>query len=124
METPGRPKFLGNPDVLMPCSLTPAGPIRQAIQRDRRGPRSQHDEGSPRFGTFGAQWHGLGTGCLRFARWVTPEDARLASGCWPLYQAGLITRRVPTKGFRDASYIASSFPQLLGAGYVPFPLLS
>ena len=71
METPGRPKFLENPGVLMPCSLTPAGPTRQAIQRERRGPRSQHDEGSPRFGNFGAQWPGLGTGCLRFARWVT-----------------------------------------------------
>jgi hypothetical protein len=55
METAGRPKFLGNPDVLMPCSLTPAGPTRQAIQRERRGPRSQHDEGSPPFGNFGAQ---------------------------------------------------------------------
>jgi hypothetical protein len=71
METAGRPKFLANPDVLMPCSLTPAGPTRQAIQRRRHGPCSQHDEGSPRFGNFGAQWHGLGTGCLRFARWVT-----------------------------------------------------
>ena len=46
METAGRPKFLGNPDVLAPCSLTPAEPTRQAIQRGRRGPRSQHDEGS------------------------------------------------------------------------------
>jgi hypothetical protein len=27
-------------------------------------------------------------------------------------RAGLVTRRVPTKGFRDASYIASSFPKL------------
>jgi len=30
----------------------------------------------------------------------------------------LITRRVPTKGFRDVPYIASSFPKLLGAGRV------
>ena len=118
METAGRPKFLGNPDVLMPCSLTPAGPTRQALQRRQRGPRSQHDEGSPRFGNFGAQWHGLGTGCLRFAVRLTPPHARLASGCWPLYQTGLNTRRVPTKGFRDASYIAFSFPKLLGAGRV------
>ena len=29
-----------------------------------------------------------------------------------LYQAGLVTRRVPTKGFQDASYISSSFPKL------------
>jgi hypothetical protein len=32
-----------------------------------------------------------------------------------LYQTGLVTRRVPTKGFRDASYIASPLPKLLGA---------
>jgi hypothetical protein len=118
METAGRPKFLENSDVLRPCSLTPAGPTHQAIQCSRRGPRSQHDEGSPRFDNFGAPWHGLGTHCLRFAVRLTPPHARLASGCWPLYQAGLVTRRVPTKGFRDASYIASSFPKLLGAGCV------
>ena len=29
-----------------------------------------------------AQWHGLGTGCLRFARAITGQDTRLASGCW------------------------------------------
>ena len=29
-----------------------------------------------------------------------------------LYQAGLVTRRVPTKGFQDESYISSSFPKL------------
>ena len=44
--------------------------------------------------------------------------------CWllaRLYQAGLVTRRVSTKGFRDASYITSSFPKLLGAVNVPVP---
>jgi hypothetical protein len=29
-----------------------------------------------------------------------------------LYRTGLITRRVPTKGFRVASYISSPFPKL------------
>jgi hypothetical protein len=37
-----------------------------------------------------------------------------------LYQAGLATRRVPTKGFRNGPYITSSFPKLLGANDVPF----
>ena len=32
---------------------------------------------------FGAEWAGSDTRCLRFARWVAPQDARLASGCWP-----------------------------------------
>jgi len=39
-------------------------------------------------------------------------DARLASRCCPLYGTGLVTRRIPTKGFRVASYISSSFPKL------------
>jgi hypothetical protein len=30
---------------------------------------------------FGAQSHGLGTGCLRFVLAVTRHDAKLASGC-------------------------------------------
>jgi hypothetical protein len=118
METAGRPKFLGNPDVLMPCSLTPAGPTRQAIQRSRRGPRSHHDEGS-----HDSVISGLNGTASALAVYASPaglpaEDARLASGCWPLYQAGLPTRRVPTKGFCDVSYIAFSFPKLLGAGRV------
>ena len=32
--------------VPLPCSPTPAGPTHQAIAMRRRGPRSQHDEGS------------------------------------------------------------------------------
>src|SRR5437588_12036775 len=47
------------------------------------------------------------------------QDSLLAAG--QLYQTGLVTRRVPTKGFRDASYIAFSFPKLLGANEVPEP---
>ena len=49
---------------------------------------------------------------------VWDADADFESG--RLYQTGLVTRRVPTKGFRDASYIAFSFPKLLGAVNVPF----
>jgi hypothetical protein len=32
---------------------------------------------------LGAQSHGLGTRCLRFARTITGQDARLATGYWP-----------------------------------------
>src|SRR6266478_7128981 len=31
METTGSPRFLENPDVLLPCSPTPAGPTHQAF---------------------------------------------------------------------------------------------
>jgi hypothetical protein len=101
-----------NPCVPMPCSPTPAGPTRQAIRRSRRGPRYVHNEGSHDNNSFGAQSHGLGTCCLRFVTCLATGDARLASRCWPLYGAGLVTRRIPTKGFRTASYISSSLLKL------------
>jgi hypothetical protein len=44
-------------------------------------------------GNFGAQWHGFGTGCLRFARWVTRTGRK--TRFWllaKLYQTGLVTR--------------------------------
>lgn len=43
----------------------------------------------------------LGTGCLRFAGWVTPPPRKTRfRSLARRYRAGLITRRVPTKGFR------------------------
>jgi hypothetical protein len=71
-------------------------------------PRRLHTRGN-----FGAQSHGLGTRCLRFARWVarTRRQTRFRLLA-KLSRAGLVTRRVPTKGFLDASYISSSFPKL------------
>ncbi len=121
METAGRPKFLENPGVLMPCSLTPAGPPHQAVQRARLGPRSYHDEGSHELVISGLNGTAGALAVYASPAGLPAEDARLASGCWPLYQAGLLTRRVPTKGFPDASYIISPFPKLLGAGNDPSP---
>jgi hypothetical protein len=99
-DDPGSPRFLKNPCVPTPCSSTPAGPTRQALRRRQRGPRAVHDEGSHDNHSFGAQSHGLGTRCLRFAVGVASPHARLASGCW-LGFAGRdsLTRRVPMKGF-------------------------
>jgi hypothetical protein len=74
----------------------------------QHGPRWMDGEGSRDMGDFGAQSHGLGTRCLRFVRWVAPPGRK--TRFWlltRLYQTGLATRRVPTKGFRDALYIAS-----------------
>ena len=90
----------GTPSVLLPCSPTPAGPTHQAITMRRRGPRCVHDEGS-RVRTFEAQSHGFGTGCLRFAVQVThtPRKTRFRLLA-KLFRTGLITRRVPSKGFK------------------------
>src|SRR5262249_23755263 len=38
VETMGSLRFLGNPRVLMPCSLTPAGPTCQAIRHADAAP--------------------------------------------------------------------------------------
>jgi hypothetical protein len=84
METPGRPKFLGNPDVPAPCSSTPARPtLPQASTVGRHGPTHRLPRGLSTRGNFGAQSHGIGTRCLRFAVRITPPHARLASGCGP-----------------------------------------
>jgi len=65
----------------------------------RRGPRCVHDEGS-HIRTFEAQSHGFGTGCLRFAGRVTPTPRKTRFRLLArLFRTGLITRRVPSKGF-------------------------
>jgi hypothetical protein len=58
--------FPGNPNVLLPCSPTPAGPRRLAFTALRCCPRHSNNEGSNVAVNFGAQSHGFGTGCLRF----------------------------------------------------------
>lgn len=90
----------GTPIVLLPCSSTPVGPTHQALAMRRRGPRCVHDEGS-RIRTFEAQSHGFGTGCLRFAGRVAPTPRKTRFRLLAkLSRTGLITRRVPSKGFK------------------------
>jgi hypothetical protein len=89
METAGRPKFLGNPLVLAPCSLTPARPTCQAFTAGRHGPTYQERRGLSTKSNFGAPSHGIGTHCLRFNHCVATTVARLASGCWPALPDGI-----------------------------------
>src|SRR5712692_1136946 len=116
METTGPPKFLGNPRVPMPCSQTPAGPHAPGHSARQHGPRYVNGEGNPRQVPFGAQSHGLGTRCLRFAAPVTgaPRQTRFRSLA-RVSRMGLVTHRVPQRGFRSNPYTPSSFPKLLGA---------
>jgi len=69
---------------------------------------------APAGSTLEAQSHGLGTGCLRFVRWVTPPGRKTRFRLLAkLYRVGLATHRIPTKGFRDNLFL---LPQaLLGA---------
>ena len=76
METTGSPKFLGNPDCALALLSDPGGPTHSGHALvPRHGPRDVHDEGS-RSCNFGAQSHGFGTGCLRFAGRVAPPPRK------------------------------------------------
>jgi hypothetical protein len=112
VETTGSPTFLGSPApiVLLPCSPTPAGPTHQATTTRRHGPRADHDEGSC-IRPFGAQSHGFGTGCLRFAGRVTPTPRKTRFRLLArLFRTGLVTRRVPSKGFEVYPTSQPPFP--------------
>jgi hypothetical protein len=102
----------GTPIVLLPCSSTPAGSTCLAIATRRRGPRIDHSEDSYN-ATFEAQSHSFGTRYLRFAGRVTPTPRKTRfRPPAKLYRTGLVTRKVPAKGFKLTSCQSSSFPKL------------
>jgi hypothetical protein len=99
VETTGSPTFLGNPDCALALLFDPGRTAASGHTMRRRGPRCVHDEGS-RIRTFEAQSHGFGTGCLRFAGRVAPTPRKTRFRLWArLFRTGLVTRRVPSKGF-------------------------
>ena len=110
----GRPKFLEDPGVPMPCSSTPAGPdapghcgalTRPPVRQGRRLAAGRYLE---------AQWHGLGTGCLRFAVALTvppTQDSLPAAG--QALPGGIGYPQGPYERFpRCSRYIFSSSPKL------------
>jgi hypothetical protein len=112
LETAGTPKFLGNPCVPMPCSSTPAGPMHQAIRRTSTAPALEPRRRLPTMKKISGLYHTASA----LAAYASPtwlpsrtQDSLLAVG--QLYEAGLVTRRTPTKGFDDDPYILSSFPR-------------
>src|SRR5262249_1972730 len=120
VETAGRPKFLGNPRVPMPCSLTPAGPPQQALALRRRGPPTFNNEGSSRevisglYGTASALAVYASPGGLPHRA----QDSLLVAG--QALPGGIRTRRVPTKGFQGVLVTSfPPFPSFLGAVNVP-----
>jgi hypothetical protein len=128
-EAAGPPRFLGNPIVHMPRSLTPVGLSRQAISALPFCLPSFLQRRLPRREPFGAESHGLHTRCLRFAARVTRSDTRLASGCWPGFAgrdwlpAGsqcrvseLVTSHPPCPGFAWRTRISSRSSADVGTG--------
>ena len=96
----GPPRFLG--DLRERAPFSDPGGTACARPLRRRGAAFRHvnNVGSREFNHFGAQSHGPFTHCLRFAAPVarTPRKTHfrpLARLC----RTGLVTRRVPTKGF-------------------------
>lgn len=113
METSGVPRFLENPDMLLPCSSTPAGPTHQALTMHRRGPRSRNDRGSQRKVISGLNRTASALAVYASSRPVTrPRRKTRFRVLAKLSRAGLITRRIPTRGFDGASYIIPSSPRL------------
>jgi hypothetical protein len=78
----GRPKFLGNPHVPLPCSRTPAGSEPPGHKVARRGPRLAKTEGYPRVsqsrGSMARLQHSLSV--LHQSRPFSEGDARLSVG--------------------------------------------
>jgi len=84
----------------------------QTHARAPHGPRYFDDEGS-HGATFEARCQGLPTRCLRFAGRVTSSQRKTRFRVRVrLSWAGLITRRVPMKGFRCMIYMPPPFPSL------------
>src|SRR3954468_16125221 len=107
----GPPRFLGDPRERAPFS-DPGG-IADARPWRRRDAafRSEDNVGSRELNDFGAPWRGPLTRCLRFAAPVarTPRKTRsrlLAKLC----RTGLVTRKVPTKGFRLRFPLSQALP--------------
>ena len=113
-EQTGLPGSWGTPRWPRRLLKTPAGPPSPASTGGQARPPHARTAGAPAMRpNFGAEWAGSDTRCLRFARWVTPQDARLASGCWPDSAGWALC---PTGFLRKVSSMLptslSSFPRL------------
>jgi hypothetical protein len=120
MEARGRPKFLENPRVPMPCSSTPAGSNHQAPAVVERGPRAGKDEDSQQ-----EVISGLYRTASALTVYASPDgsprrtqDSFLAAG--QALPGGIRTRRVPAKSFRNVPTLLPPFPSFLAQ--CPSPL--
>jgi hypothetical protein len=109
-QVPGKPQRLLCHVLRLRQDCTPL-----TIAVRQHGPRLGNGEGS-HIGTFEARSHGLEASCLRFAGWVTPPPRKTRFQVRVrLSWAGLVTRRVSTKGFELLLTSQPPFPSLLGA---------
>jgi hypothetical protein len=111
VETIGPPRFPGGPRGHRPCSSTPVGSIPRfgpSAARSTRPPLLTRTKApTPSFrGSIARPLTSLST--LRRGGYPPPRKTRFRL-LVRLYRAGLVTRRVPTKGFER---VLSSFPEL------------
>jgi hypothetical protein len=116
----GSPKVPGEPSVPLPCSPTPAGPPRQAVTSVWLGPRCTHGEGSPREVISGLHHTASGLAVYASQCGIAPAPRKtrfrlLAKLC----RTGLVTRRVPTKGFHVRPTSRSLLSQACPGARVP-----
>jgi hypothetical protein len=114
-EQAGLPGSWGTPRCPRRLLKTPAGPPSQASKREQARPPLARTAGAPTTRPIsGLNGPARDTRCLRFARGLPHQDARLASGCWP-DSTGWAQR--PNGFLRKVSSMLltslSSFPRLL-----------
>ena len=103
------PRFLKDLNVAMPCSTTPPSGSRQAFTTRSMLPSTQKTVSASEQSPFGAESHGLGTPCVRFAAKVALDHATLGTG-WLPTSAGQTTNLLgPTKRFLSR-YPLHNFP--------------
>src|SRR5262249_18308156 len=105
----------GEPSCVCAWFSDPGGTGPSGLTKDRHGPRRGNTEGSPPRppfrGSIARPRRSLSSLRSSDHSETTPDRFRPPA---TLYRVGLITHRVPSKGFQDVfRYIPSSFPRLL-----------
>ena len=95
------PRFLKDLNVTMPCSATPPSGSRLAVTTRSMLPSTQKTVSASEQSPFGAELHGLGTPCVRFAGKVTLDHATLGTGWLPTFAGQTTNPLGPTKRFQS-----------------------
>lgn len=103
------PRFLKDLNVTMPCSATPPSGSRLAFATRSVLPSTQKTVSASEQSPFGAESHGLGTPCVRFAAKITLDHATLGSGWLPTFAGQTTNLPGPTKRFQSR-YPLHNFP--------------
>jgi hypothetical protein len=113
VETTGSPKFSGNPHCPFAMFCDPGRPVRPRPVQDVRTAPASDTTKAPTSTPFRGSiaWPSSSLSTLRRMGHPTQRKTRfevLVRLSW----TGLLTRKVPSKGFRVLSYISSPFPKL------------